>query len=64
MKVTHSPLFYEPMSVYTPDYKITQQEKDFLKNLEVTKLKSGVSTSTCVDLFNTYKDILYPNNKL
>ena len=57
MKVTHRALFYEPMSVYTPNYKITQQEKDFLKNLEVIKLKSGVSTSTCVDLFNTYPEL-------
>ena len=59
MKVTHNKLFPIIMSVYTPDYKITQQEKDFLKNLEVRKLKpeSGVSTSTCVDIFNTYPEL-------
>lgn len=57
MKVTHSPLFYEPMSVYTPDYNITQQEKDFLKNLEVRKLKSGAGVSTSVNIFNEHPEL-------
>tara|TARA_B100000902_G_C26868000_1_gene696313 strand:- start:38 stop:676 length:639 start_codon:yes stop_codon:yes gene_type:complete len=57
MKVTHSPLFYEPFSVYTPDNKITQPEKDFLKNLETSKIKTGGSVSTSVDIFNEHPEL-------
>jgi len=43
MKVKHNEIFPLTMSVYTPDYKITEQEIEFLKNLEYRE--EGYDTS-------------------
>ena len=53
MKVKHNDLFPITMSVYTPDYKITEQEIEFLKNVEVVTeedMKQHVHLSKNIDI--------------
>ena len=60
MKVKHNDLFPITMSVYTPDYKITEQEIEFLKNVEVVTeedMKQHVHLSKNIDILNTCPEL-------
>ncbi len=60
MKVTHNQLFPLTMSVYTPDYKITEQEIEFLKNVEVATeedMEQHVHLSKNIDILNTCPEL-------
>ena len=62
MKVTHNQLFPITMSVYEPDYKITDEEIEFLKTVEVpieeeTDYMQHVNISKNVNILNTYPEL-------
>ena len=60
MKVTHNQLFPLTMSVYTPDYKITEQEIEFLKNVEVATeedMEQHVHLSKNINILNTCPEL-------
>ena len=60
MKVEHNQLFPLTMSVYTPDYKITEQEIEFLKNVEVVIEEDHVQhvhLSKNIDILNTCPEL-------
>ena len=62
MKVTHNQLFPVTMSVYEPDYKITDEEIEFLKTVEVpieeeTDYMQHVNISKNVNILNTYPEL-------
>ena len=58
MKVTHNQLFPIIMSVYEPEYKITKQEIEFLKNVDTNKgEEQHVHLSENINILNTYPEL-------
>jgi len=62
MKVTHNQLFPLTMSVYEPDYKITEEEIEFLKNVEVPTVEEKdymqhVNISKTGNILDTYSEL-------
>ena len=58
MKVTHNQLFPIIMSVYEPEYKITKQEIEFLKNVATNKgEEQHVHLSENINILNTYPEL-------
>lgn len=60
MQVRHEALFYQMLSVYTPDYKITEQEIEFLKTVDVQTIETNsksVNVSKNINLLDTHPEL-------
>ena len=52
MNVINHDMFATTVSVYEPEYKVTDEEKNFLRNI---KTQSGITMSNAGQLYNSVK---------